>query len=84
MLRGKSVYENKNGRIWISTENRYLNVGGASKGVQMVDTEGNTVKFFKSNSEAARYLNISRGTVYNRIKSSQVFIFQNKDVYLKT
>ena len=77
------MYENKNGRIWISTENRYLNEG-VSKGVQMVDTEGNTVKIFKSNSEAARYLNISRGTVYNRIKSSQVFIFQNKDVYLKT
>ena len=83
MLREKSVYENKNGRIWISTENRYLNEG-VSKGVQMVDTEGNTVKIFKSNSEAARYLNISRVTVYNRIKSSQVFIFQNKDVYLKT
>ena len=54
------------------------------EGVQMVDTEGNTVKIFKSNSEAARYLNISRGIVYNRIKSSQVFIFKNKDVYLKT
>ena len=78
----KSVYENKNGRIWISTESRYLNEGGVGKVVQMVDTDGNTIKTFKSNSEAARFLNISRLTVYNRIKSSQVFIFQNKNVYL--
>lgn len=81
---GKSVYENKNGRIWISSENRYLNEGGVGKEVHLVDTEGNTVKTFKSYSEAARYLNISRGTVFNRIKSSQVFSFQKKYVYLKS
>ena len=81
---GKSGDENKNGRIWISSENRYLNEGGVGKEVHLVDTEGNTVKTFKSYSEAARYLKISRGTVFNRIKSSQVFSFQKKDVYLKS
>lgn len=80
---GKSVYENKNGRVWISSENRYLNEGGIGKEVNMVDTKGNTIKTFKSYSEAARYLKISRGTVFNRIKSSQVFSFKEKDVYLK-
>lgn len=81
---GKSVYENKSGRIWISSENRYLNEGGVGKEVNLVDTEGNTVRIFKSYSEAARYLNISRGTVFNRIKSRQVFSFQQKNVYLKS
>lgn len=80
---GKSVYENKNGRVWISSENRYLNEGGIGKEVDMVDTQGNTIETFKSYSVAARYLKISRGTVFNRIKSSQVFSFQEKDVYLK-
>jgi hypothetical protein len=81
---GKSVYENKNGRVLISSENRYLNEGGVGKEVYLVDTEGNTIKTFKSYSEAARYLKISRGTVFNRIKSSQVFSFQEKDVYFKS
>nr|AMX22277.1 LAGLIDADG endonuclease [Cryphonectria parasitica] len=81
---GKSVYENKNGRVWISSENRYLNEGGVGKEVHLVDTEGNTIKTFKSYSEAARYLKISRGTVFNRIKSSLVFSFEKNLVYLKS
>lgn len=81
---GKSVYENKNGRVWISSENRYLNEGGVGKEVHLVDTEGNTIQTFKSYSEAARYLKISRGTVFNKIKSRQVFSFEEKMVYLKS
>jgi hypothetical protein len=70
----ESVYEIKeNGRIWIKSENRYMNAGGASKEVQMVSTKGDILQIFKSNSEAAKCLGVSRGTVQNRIKSSQVF-----------
>lgn len=80
----ESVYEIKeNGRIWIKSENRYMNAGGARKEVQMVSTKGDILQIFKSNSEAAKILGVSRGTVQNRIKSSQVFSFENKDVYLK-
>jgi hypothetical protein len=79
----ESVYENKNGRMWIKSENRYLNAGGVGKEVQMVSTKGNIIRIFSSNSEAAKILKVSRATVYNRIKSSQVFSFENKDVYLK-
>lgn len=63
MVAKRSVYENKNDRIWIKSENRYQNAGGVSKEVQMIDTKGNPLKIFKSNSEAAKFLNVSRTTI---------------------
>ena len=78
----ESVYENKNGRMWIKSENRYLNAGGVGKEVEMVSTK-NIIRKLSSNSEAAKILKVSRATVYNRIKSSKVFSLENKDVYLK-
>lgn len=77
-----SNYENREGRIWIKSLNKFY---GDTKAVtvQMLDPNGLVIKSWSTITECANSLNITRGGVQKRLKNNTKFIFENKTCVLK-
>ena len=64
LLNSPSNLERKeNGRIFIISQNRYLNEG--AKAVQLIDNKGNIINTFHSKADCAKFLGVSSTTVAN-------------------
>lgn len=81
LLMGPSNYENRNGRIWIISQNKFL-IEGIRKEVQLIDDQGNILKTFKSLTDCAKFLGVAKSTVSDRLKNNHYFKFENKLVKL--
>lgn len=83
MLQGPSNYKTFEGRTWRISKNRYL-VTGVSQILQLIDSEGNILNTFDSQTARAKFLNTSQSVVSNRLWKNRSFTFENKLCYLKT
>lgn len=81
-LNGPSNYELREGRIWIVSQNKYLNEG-VRKEVQLIDSQGNILKVFNSLTDCGNYLGIAKSTVSDRINKNKSFKFNNSLVSLR-
>src|SRR4051794_33376517 len=82
LLNGPSNYEMRGGRIWVISQNKYLNEG-IRKEVQIIDNQGNILKTFNSLTDCGKFLGIAKSTVSDRIKKNHSFKFANSLVSLK-
>lgn len=76
LLSMPSNYEERDGKIWIVSENRYRHVNlndYKKKGVEVVFSDiggGNSIKSFNSITACAEFLGITRVTLSNRLKKN--------------
>lgn len=83
MLQGPSNYKTIEGRTWIISKNRYL-VTGVPQIIQLIDSEGNILNTFDSQTACAKFLNTNQSVVSNRLWKNRSFTFDEKLCYLKT
>lgn len=81
-LQGPSNYISKEGRTWIISLKKFLS-STAATGVEMIDQTGSIIKSWRTVTECAEDLNLSRGGVQKRIKSQMEFSLNNRNGVLK-
>lgn len=83
LLNGPSNYEKRGDRIWIISQNKFLNEG-TRKEVQLIDNQGNIIETFNSLSDCSKFLGIAKSTASERLKKNKsFFLFENNLVSLK-
>lgn len=83
LLSGPSNYENKNGKIFIKSLNRFKGQP-SSKTVQLLDgANGNILNIFYSIVECAKFLDSLPQTTRIRAQKNTRFLFKGKLVYLQ-
>ncbi len=83
MLQGPSNYKTIEGRTWIVSKNRYL-VTGVPQNIQLIDSEGNILNTFDSQTACAKFLNTNQSVISSRLWKNRSFTFDEKLCYLKT
>lgn len=81
-LNGPSNYENREGRIWVKSLNKYYSDSKAVA-VQMLDLNGLVLKSWSTITECANSLNITRGGVQKRLKNNTKFTLEGRTCVLK-
>lgn len=82
LLKGPSNIEEKNGKLFIKSLNRYLNKNSKQK-INLLDEDNNILNTFDSQKDCSVFLEVSPMTVSNYLKKNKSFSWKNKTVYLK-
>jgi len=83
LLSGPSNYTSKDGKVWINSLKRFK-TDNKPKGVQLVEvSEGNILNTFLTQTDCAKFFNISEAAVRKRLKKETQFEFEGLIVYLR-
>lgn len=82
LLNGPSNLEEREGRIFIKSLNRFRSER-KSIAIELQDEEGNIIKSFESIADCVKFLGLGRNLVYKRYQKGQPMLFGGKVVYMK-
>ena len=79
-----SNYEyREGGRIWVISKGRFINnQGNKEKEIALISPERIEIKKFRSITECAEFLGVSRPTVARRVQKNQPVLYGNKSCWL--
>lgn len=85
LLNGPSNYEIKDGKIYIKSLNRYLKeISNKAQAIQLVAVSNQKIlSTFNSFNDCAKFLDVSKSTVHNRLEKSTQFLYNGELACLK-